>query len=151
MFLELWNLCNSVQLFNRKAFLHLSIIYMICIFFFLMVCKKQHRGKVHILAGTDKRKKWLSAYFLIPLRHVYKRQCVKQSDSGLSSYSALLAACDYLGERLASLLSITSAKYQYAFDEYSRSKGEVRQSTYCNSLYVKDRFIKSIWHFYCCQ
>ncbi len=39
-----------------------------------------------------------------------------------------LSACDYLGERMASLFGITSAKYQYAIDEYSRSKREVRQS-----------------------
>ncbi|KAI7799564.1 protein FAM177A1 isoform X2 [Triplophysa rosa] len=38
--------------------------------------------------------------------------------------TSTLSACDYLGERLASLLGITSAKYQYAIDEYSRSKGE---------------------------
>ncbi|NP_001038926.2 uncharacterized protein LOC751751 [Danio rerio] len=37
-----------------------------------------------------------------------------------------ISACDYLGERMASLFGITSAKYQYAIDEYSRSKREVR-------------------------
>ncbi|XP_077076621.1 protein FAM177A1 [Siphateles boraxobius] len=35
-----------------------------------------------------------------------------------------ISACDYLGERMASLFGITSAKYQYAIDEYSRSKRE---------------------------
>lgn len=34
-------------------------------------------------------------------------------------------ACDYLGERMASLFGITSAKYQYAIDEYYRIKKEV--------------------------
>lgn len=34
-------------------------------------------------------------------------------------------ACDYLGERMASLFGITSAKYQYAIDEYYRMKREV--------------------------
>lgn len=34
-------------------------------------------------------------------------------------------ACDYLGERMASLFGITSAKYQYAIDEYYRMKKEV--------------------------
>ncbi|KAA0708842.1 Protein FAM177A1 [Triplophysa tibetana] len=38
--------------------------------------------------------------------------------------TSALSACDYLSERLTSLLSINSAKYQYAIDEYSRSKGE---------------------------
>lgn len=36
-----------------------------------------------------------------------------------------IAACDYLGERMASLFGITSAKYQYAIDEYNRIKKEV--------------------------
>lgn len=35
-------------------------------------------------------------------------------------------ACDYLGERMASFFGITSAKYQYAIDEYYRMKKEVR-------------------------
>lgn len=39
-----------------------------------------------------------------------------------------LAACDYLGERMASLFGITSAKYQYAIDEYYRMKKEVRDT-----------------------
>lgn len=34
-------------------------------------------------------------------------------------------ACDYLGETLASLLGITTPKYQYAIDEYYRMKKEV--------------------------
>uniref|UniRef100_A0A673J1W6 Family with sequence similarity 177 member A1 n=1 Tax=Sinocyclocheilus rhinocerous TaxID=307959 RepID=A0A673J1W6_9TELE len=42
--------------------------------------------------------------------------------------TSTISACDYLGERMASLFGITSAKYQYAIDEYSRSKREVRQS-----------------------
>ncbi|XP_049341395.1 protein FAM177A1 isoform X1 [Astyanax mexicanus] len=32
------------------------------------------------------------------------------------------SACDYLGERMASLFGITSAKYQYAIDEFDRMK-----------------------------
>lgn len=42
--------------------------------------------------------------------------------------SYCLAACDYLGERMASLFGITSAKYQYAIDEYYRMKKEVRDT-----------------------
>ncbi|KAF5879828.1 protein FAM, partial [Clarias magur] len=32
-----------------------------------------------------------------------------------------VSACDYVGERVASLFGITSAKYQYAIDEYNRN------------------------------
>lgn len=39
-------------------------------------------------------------------------------------------ACDYLGERMASFFGITSAKYQYAIDEYYRMKKEVRSWTH---------------------
>ncbi|XP_016302114.1 protein FAM177A1-like [Sinocyclocheilus anshuiensis] len=38
--------------------------------------------------------------------------------------SSTISACDLIGERMASLFGITSAKYQYAIDEYSRSKRE---------------------------
>ncbi|XP_059369626.1 protein FAM177A1-like [Carassius carassius] len=38
--------------------------------------------------------------------------------------TSTISACDYLGERMASLFGITSAKCQYAIDEYSRSKWE---------------------------
>uniref|UniRef100_A0A3P8WWN1 Uncharacterized protein n=1 Tax=Cynoglossus semilaevis TaxID=244447 RepID=A0A3P8WWN1_CYNSE len=39
--------------------------------------------------------------------------------------TSTISACDYLGERMASLFGITSAKYQYAIDEYYRMKKEV--------------------------
>ncbi|XP_078466429.1 protein FAM177A1-like isoform X1 [Lampetra fluviatilis] len=35
-----------------------------------------------------------------------------------------LAVCDFVGEKLADLFGITTAKYQYAIDEYNRSKEE---------------------------
>ncbi|CAG5928306.1 unnamed protein product [Menidia menidia] len=38
--------------------------------------------------------------------------------------TSTISACDYLGERMASLFGITSAKYQYAIDEYYRIKKE---------------------------
>nr|XP_055042272.1 protein FAM177A1 [Misgurnus anguillicaudatus] len=38
--------------------------------------------------------------------------------------TSTVSACDYMGERIASLFGITSAKYQYAIDEYSKSKRE---------------------------
>lgn len=50
-------------------------------------------------------------------------------------------ACDYLGERMASLFGITSAKYQYAIDEYYRIKKEVcccevPRACYCGFEFV---------------
>ncbi|XP_034018397.1 protein FAM177A1-like [Thalassophryne amazonica] len=38
--------------------------------------------------------------------------------------TSTISACDYLGEKMASLFGITSAKYQYAIDEYYRMKKE---------------------------
>ncbi|XP_039980524.1 protein FAM177A1-like isoform X2 [Xiphias gladius] len=38
--------------------------------------------------------------------------------------TSTISACDYLGERMASLFGLTSAKYQYAIDEYYRMKKE---------------------------
>ncbi|XP_075940919.1 protein FAM177A1-like [Anarhichas minor] len=38
--------------------------------------------------------------------------------------TSTISACDYLGERMASAFGITSAKYQYAIDEYYRVKKE---------------------------
>ncbi|XP_051908341.1 protein FAM177A1-like isoform X2 [Hippocampus zosterae] len=38
--------------------------------------------------------------------------------------TSTISACDYLGERIASLFGITSAKYQYAIDEYYKMKKE---------------------------
>uniref|UniRef100_A0A3Q2CV45 Family with sequence similarity 177 member A1 n=1 Tax=Cyprinodon variegatus TaxID=28743 RepID=A0A3Q2CV45_CYPVA len=45
-----------------------------------------------------------------------------------------VAACDYLGERMASLFGITSAKYQYAIDEYNRIKKEKEEEKEENRL-----------------
>ncbi|XP_042371168.1 protein FAM177A1-like, partial [Plectropomus leopardus] len=42
--------------------------------------------------------------------------------------------CDYLGERMASLFGITSAKYQYAIDEYYRMKKEREEEKEENRL-----------------
>ncbi|XP_061610193.1 protein FAM177A1-like isoform X5 [Phyllopteryx taeniolatus] len=41
--------------------------------------------------------------------------------------TSTLSACDYLGERMASLFGITSAKYQYAIDEYYKMKKEEKE------------------------
>ncbi|KAK1793111.1 hypothetical protein P4O66_011517 [Electrophorus voltai] len=42
--------------------------------------------------------------------------------------------CDYLGEKMASLLGITSPKYQYAIDEYYRMKKEEEEEEEENRL-----------------
>ncbi|KAI5090930.1 hypothetical protein C0J45_19791, partial [Silurus meridionalis] len=40
--------------------------------------------------------------------------------------SNTLSACDYMGERVASLFGITSPKYQYAIDEYNRTNKQIK-------------------------
>ncbi|XP_061668837.1 protein FAM177A1-like isoform X2 [Syngnathoides biaculeatus] len=42
--------------------------------------------------------------------------------------TSTLSACDYLGEKMASLFGITSAKYQYAIDEYYKIKKEEKKN-----------------------
>ncbi|KAG7328045.1 hypothetical protein KOW79_007989 [Hemibagrus wyckioides] len=39
-----------------------------------------------------------------------------------------ISVCDYLGEKLASMLGITTPKYQYAIDEYYRMKKEEEEA-----------------------
>ncbi|XP_004542310.1 protein FAM177A1 isoform X2 [Maylandia zebra] len=48
--------------------------------------------------------------------------------------TSTISACDYLGERMASLFGITSAKYQYAIDEYYRIKKEREEEKEENRL-----------------
>nr|XP_043904420.1 protein FAM177A1 isoform X2 [Solea senegalensis] len=48
--------------------------------------------------------------------------------------TSTISACDYLGERMASLFGITSAKYQYAIDEYYRMKKETEEEKEENRL-----------------
>ncbi|XP_028253155.1 protein FAM177A1-like isoform X2 [Parambassis ranga] len=48
--------------------------------------------------------------------------------------TSTISACDYLGERMASLFGITSAKYQYAIDEYYRLKREREEEKEENRL-----------------
>lgn len=48
--------------------------------------------------------------------------------------TSTISACDYLGERMASLFGITSAKYQYAIDEYYRMKKEREEEKKENRL-----------------
>ncbi|XP_067098093.1 protein FAM177A1 isoform X1 [Osmerus mordax] len=48
--------------------------------------------------------------------------------------TSTISACDYVGERMASLFGITSAKYQYAIDEYYRMKKEKEEDDADNRL-----------------
>ncbi|XP_066532974.1 protein FAM177A1 isoform X2 [Hoplias malabaricus] len=41
--------------------------------------------------------------------------------------TSTVSACDYLGERMASLFGLTSAKYQYAIDEHDRINKEMEK------------------------
>ncbi|XP_016129551.1 protein FAM177A1-like [Sinocyclocheilus grahami] len=45
-----------------------------------------------------------------------------------------ISVCDYLGEKVASLLGITTPKYQYAIDEYYRMKKEEEEEEEENRL-----------------
>ncbi|KAI5610880.1 protein FAM177A1 [Silurus asotus] len=42
--------------------------------------------------------------------------------------TSTISVCDYLGERMASVLGITTPKYQYAIDEYYRMKKEEEEA-----------------------
>uniref|UniRef100_A0A3B1IMQ8 Family with sequence similarity 177 member A1 n=1 Tax=Astyanax mexicanus TaxID=7994 RepID=A0A3B1IMQ8_ASTMX len=48
--------------------------------------------------------------------------------------TSTISVCDYLGEKVASLLGITSPKYQYAIDEYYRMKKEEEEEEEENHL-----------------
>lgn len=48
--------------------------------------------------------------------------------------TSTISACDYMGERLASLFGITTPKYQYAIDEYYRIKKEEEEEEEENRL-----------------
>ncbi|XP_076843937.1 protein FAM177A1 [Brachyhypopomus gauderio] len=48
--------------------------------------------------------------------------------------TSTVSVCDYLGERMASFLGITSPKYQYAIDEYYRMKKEEEEEEEENQL-----------------
>ncbi|XP_065109409.1 protein FAM177A1 [Paramisgurnus dabryanus] len=48
--------------------------------------------------------------------------------------TSTISVCDYLGERMASLLGITSPKYQYAIDEYYRMRKEEEEEEEENHL-----------------
>ena len=59
-------------------------------------------------------------------RHRIQDKVILSIEKKSSKFCGLCAAaCDYLGERMASLFGITSAKYQYAIDEHNRIRKEV--------------------------
>lgn len=72
-----------------------------------------HKGSVFRILSLD------CACFHIPLQH-------EVCNLLIICIFCFYSVCDYLGERLASLLGITTPKYQYAIDEYYRMKKEVR-------------------------
>ncbi|CAF91540.1 unnamed protein product, partial [Tetraodon nigroviridis] len=73
--------------------------------------EEEEDSSKHQVAAVDMSKLTWGPYFLF--------QTWRMATSTLS-------VCDYLGEKLASLLGITTPKYQYAIDEYYRTKKEVR-------------------------
>ncbi|XP_054652307.1 protein FAM177A1 [Dunckerocampus dactyliophorus] len=48
--------------------------------------------------------------------------------------TSTISACDYMGEKLATLFGITTPKYQYAIDEYYRMKKEEEEEQEENRL-----------------
>ncbi|KAM6964993.1 protein FAM177A1-like [Aplochiton taeniatus] len=59
--------------------------------------------------------------------------------------TSTVSACDYLGERMASIFGITSAKYQYAIDEYYRIKKEKEEEDDDNRLSEEaDRYVDEL-------
>lgn len=46
-------------------------------------------------------------------------------DTNRMKTSLYILVCDFLGEKIASVLGISTPKYQYAIDEYYRMKREV--------------------------
>lgn len=60
-------------------------------------------------------------------RNVYKINFLKKKClwNYVSYLTFLSLVCDFLGEKIASVLGISTPKYQYAIDEYYRMKKEV--------------------------
>ncbi|MEQ2226960.1 hypothetical protein ILYODFUR_032679 [Ilyodon furcidens] len=88
--------------------------------------EKQSVSKVNLSIGYSKQQ-------ILPLTPLSK----DKNDFSLycrDILSCYVAACDYLGERMASLFGITSAKYQYAIDEYHRIKKEKEEEKEENRL-----------------
>ncbi|GCB78300.1 hypothetical protein scyTo_0021186, partial [Scyliorhinus torazame] len=53
-----------------------------------------------------------------------------------------LFTCDFLGEKLANLFGLTSAKYQYAVDEYYSVQDQVTYNYQINSAFYYISFVK---------
>ncbi|XP_016007574.2 protein FAM177A1 isoform X1 [Rousettus aegyptiacus] len=52
----------------------------------------------------------------------------------LRAATSTLSVCDFLGEKIASVLGISTPKYQYAIDEYYRMKKEEEEDDYENRM-----------------
>ncbi|NXC89001.1 F177A protein, partial [Cercotrichas coryphoeus] len=48
--------------------------------------------------------------------------------------TSTLSVCDFLGEKIASVLGISTPKYQYAIDEYYRMKREAEEEEQENRM-----------------
>ncbi|XP_032727182.1 protein FAM177A1 isoform X4 [Lontra canadensis] len=55
----------------------------------------------------------------------------------LRAATSTLSVCDFLGEKIASVLGISTPKYQYAIDEYYRLKKEFSDEEIRQSLYLE--------------
>ena len=55
---------------------------------------------------------------------MYMELC-KPFDFCIFFITFIFLVCDFLGEKIASVLGISTPKYQYAIDEYYRMKKEV--------------------------
>lgn len=80
------------------------------------------KSSLSLLSLEVQYSKYCSLYCASFYIYLQRKVCKVLNISTFCFYSV----CDYLGERLASLLGITTPKYQYAIDEYYRMKKEVR-------------------------
>lgn len=70
---------------------------------------------------------------LVFCEHVFKMCAAVGNCTSLSCLNMcnfVYAVCDFLGEKIASVLGISTPKYQYAIDEYYRMKKEVCHSVH---------------------
>ncbi|XP_026520285.1 protein FAM177A1 isoform X2 [Notechis scutatus] len=63
-----------------------------------------------------------------------KKDLLPSVDPMLRVATSTLSVCDFLGEKIASVLGISTPKYQYAIDEYYRMKKEEEEEEEENKL-----------------
>uniref|UniRef100_A0A673NGU2 Family with sequence similarity 177 member A1 n=1 Tax=Sinocyclocheilus rhinocerous TaxID=307959 RepID=A0A673NGU2_9TELE len=95
----------------------------------LSICQSPRQHRVHAIAeqqqhGNISRKRCSSKLTWGP--YVWFQMWRVATSS--------ISVCDYLGEKMASLLGITTPKYQYAIDEYYRMKKEEEEEEEENHL-----------------